>query len=49
VPVYSALDEQIEAILKGHPDAVQAWGGPSVLRQPELAHEVLNLVEAGQG
>lgn len=47
-PLYHALDEQVAAILKEHPDAVQAWGGPSVLRQRELVEEVLLLIEKGK-
>jgi hypothetical protein len=47
-PLYRALDEQVAAILKEHPEAVQAWGGPLVLRQPELVQEVLVLVESGK-
>jgi hypothetical protein len=40
-----ALQEQISSIVGGHPAAVQEWGGPSVLGQPELVAEVLRIEE----
>jgi hypothetical protein len=42
------LEEQIAAIVKSHPEAVQDWGGPSVLRERELVEEVLRIAEAGR-
>jgi hypothetical protein len=39
------LEEQINSIVRGHPAAVQEWGGPAVLRQPELVAEVLRIEE----
>jgi hypothetical protein len=40
---YADLEEQINSIVRGHPAAVQEWGGPAVLRQPELVAEVLRI------
>jgi hypothetical protein len=42
-PVRTGLDEQIAAIVKLHPDAVQAWGGPAVLHQRALVEELAQL------
>jgi hypothetical protein len=42
----SHLEEQIAAIVKAHPEAVQDWGGPSVLRERDLVEEVLHIAEA---
>jgi hypothetical protein len=42
------LEEQIAAIVKSHPEAVQDWGGPSVLRERDLVEEVLRITEAGR-
>jgi hypothetical protein len=39
------MQEQINAIVAGHPQAVQEWGGPSVLRQPELVAELIRIAE----
>jgi hypothetical protein len=39
----AAVQEQINSIVKEHPAAVQEWGGPAVLRQPELVAEVLRI------
>jgi hypothetical protein len=44
--LYISREEQIDALCKEHPDAVQAWGGPGVLRERELVAEVLRIVEA---
>jgi hypothetical protein len=44
----SHLEEQIAAIVKAHPEAVQDWGGPSVLRERDLVEEVLRITEAGR-
>jgi hypothetical protein len=44
----SHLEEQIVAIVKAHPEAVQDWGGPSVLRERDLVEEVLRITEAGR-
>jgi hypothetical protein len=46
-PVHAALEDQIAAIVNGHPDAVHRWGGPSVLREPEMVAEVVRIEEAG--
>lgn len=46
-PVHAALEDQIAAIVNGHPEAVHRWGGPSVLRQPEMVAEVVRIEEAG--
>jgi hypothetical protein len=46
-PVNAALEDQIAAIVNGHPEAVHRWGGPSVLRQPEMVAEVVRIEEAG--
>jgi hypothetical protein len=46
-PVHAALEDQIKAIVDGHPDAVHRWGGPSVLREPEMVAEVVRIEEAG--
>jgi hypothetical protein len=46
-PVNAALEDQIAAIVSGHPEAVHRWGGPSVLRQPEMVAEVVRIEEAG--
>jgi hypothetical protein len=46
-PVNAALEDQIAAIVTGHPEAVHRWGGPSVLRQPEMVAEVVRIEEAG--
>ena len=46
-PVHAALEDQITAIVNGHPEAVHRWGGPSVLRQPEMVAEVVRIEEAG--
>jgi hypothetical protein len=45
-PVSAALEDQIAAIVNDHPDAVQRWGGPSVLREPEMVAEVVRIEEA---
>jgi hypothetical protein len=47
-PISPSLEEQITAIVQGHPEAVAAWGGPGVLREPELVEEVLRIEEAGK-
>jgi hypothetical protein len=44
-PVNAALEDQIAAVVNGHPDAVHRWGGPSVLRQPEMVAEVVRIEE----
>jgi hypothetical protein len=41
------VDEQIAAIVRDHPEAVREWGGPSVLREPELVREILRIEEKG--
>lgn len=46
-PVHAALEDQIAAVVNGHPEAVHRWGGPSVLRQPEMVAEVVRIEEAG--
>jgi hypothetical protein len=46
-PAHAALEDQIAAIVNGHPEAVHRWGGPSVLRQPEMVAEVVRIEEAG--
>jgi hypothetical protein len=46
-PVHAALEDQIKAIIDAHPDAVHRWGGPSVLREPEMVAEVVRIEEAG--
>jgi hypothetical protein len=43
------LDEQIRAIVHDHPDRVRTWGGPAVLRMPELVEEVLRVEEERLG
>jgi hypothetical protein len=40
------LEEQVQAIVRDHPDSVQTWGGPAVLRERELVDEILRLEEA---
>jgi hypothetical protein len=40
-------DEQAAALVRDHPDEVRVWGGPPVLRQPELVAEVLRIEERG--
>jgi hypothetical protein len=47
--LHRSLEEQIAALCKEHPDAVQAWGGPGALRERELVDEILRIVEAGRG
>lgn len=42
------VKDQIAAIVKEHPEAVSAWGGPSVLYEPELVEEVLRIEESGR-
>jgi hypothetical protein len=44
-PPAAPLEEQIAAILQGHPAEAQAWGGPAVLRQRELVKELLRDAE----
>jgi hypothetical protein len=46
-PVNVALEDQIAAVVTGHPDDVQRWGGPSVLREPEMVAELVRIEEAG--
>jgi hypothetical protein len=46
-PAHAALEDQIAAIVSGHPDAVQRWGGPSVLREPAMVAELVRIEEAG--
>jgi hypothetical protein len=43
------LEEQLQAILRDHPDSVNAWGGPAVLRERELVEEIIRLEESGRG
>jgi hypothetical protein len=43
------LQEQIDAIVGGHPEAVQEWGGPAVLRQPELVAELIRIAQGSGG
>ena len=45
-PVHAALEDQIAAVVNGHPEAVHRWGGPSVLREPEMVAEVVRIEEA---
>jgi hypothetical protein len=45
----AGVEEQIAAIVQGHPAAVQEWGGPSVLRRAELVAEVLRIEEQKAG
>jgi hypothetical protein len=40
-------DEQAAAIVRDHPEEVRTWGGPPVLRRPELVAEVLRIEERG--
>jgi len=47
VPADGGVEEQIAAIARDHAEAVRAWGGPSVLRVPELVAEVLRIEEKG--
>jgi hypothetical protein len=42
-------DEQAAAIVRDHPEEVRTWGGPPVLRRPELVAEVLRIEERGGG
>jgi hypothetical protein len=42
------LEEQIKAIVQDHPELVASWGGPAVLREPELVEEVLRIEESGK-
>jgi hypothetical protein len=39
------LEEQVAALAAAHPEEVRGWGGPAVLRQPELVAELLRLEE----
>jgi hypothetical protein len=41
--VYTSIDEQIAAIAKDHPEAVASWGGPAVLRIPQLIERLLDM------
>ncbi len=44
-PPVGGVDEQIAAVVRDHPEAVREWGGPSVLREPELVAEILRIEE----
>jgi hypothetical protein len=41
--VFASVEEQIAAITKEHPEAVASWGGPGVLRVPQLIERLLDL------
>ena len=43
---HHALEAEIEAMGKDHPDVVRSWGGATVLRQPELVDELLKIETA---
>ena len=40
-------EDQAAAVVRDHPDEVRVWGGPPVLRRPELVAEVLRIEERG--
>jgi hypothetical protein len=42
------LEEQIAAIVRAHPDVVESWGGPIVLRNWDLVRELLALERDAQ-
>jgi hypothetical protein len=41
--VLVSVEEQIAAIAKEHPEAVASWGGPGVLRVPQLIERLLDM------
>jgi hypothetical protein len=41
--VLLSVEEQIVAITKEHPEAVASWGGPGVLRVPQLIERLLDM------
>jgi hypothetical protein len=41
--VFASVEEQIAAITKEHPEAVASWGGPGVLRVPQLIERLLDM------
>jgi hypothetical protein len=38
-----ALEAEVQAMSRDHPDVVASWGGATVLRQPELVEELLKI------
>jgi hypothetical protein len=44
---HDALEAEVQAMCKDHPDVVQSWGGATVLRHQELVEELLKIETAG--